>query len=79
MVQAIAALEEAKGSASYKAEYDKAYNLALDAMDEGVSTDFATIRAAAATLKETNAQLFDKAVKCMEQAVACLISYEAYK
>ena len=79
MLQAISALEDAKGSAAYKAEYDKAYELALEAMDDGVSDDFATIRAAAETLKATNAELFGAAVKYMEQAVTCLISYEAYK
>ncbi len=79
MLQAISALEEAKEASAYKAEYDNVYNLALGAMDEGASTDFASIRAASESLRAANGDLFAAAANYMDQAVACLISYEAYK
>ena len=79
MVQAIAALEEAKNSSSYKSEYDVDYNIALEIMDGGESEDFASISAAAEALAELDATLFADAVSYMEKAVDCLISYEAYK
>ncbi|MBR2388731.1 MAG: extracellular solute-binding protein [Clostridia bacterium] len=79
MLQAIDALEEAKASSAFKSEYDKDYNIALEVMDGGESTDFASIGAAAAALKELNAELFGSAVDYMERAVKCLKEYENYK
>ncbi len=79
MTQAIAAIEEAQKSSSYKDGYDKVCELALEAMAEGTATDFATIRVAAETLREANPDLFASAANYMERAVECLISYEAHK
>ena len=79
MLQAIDALEEAKESAAYQAAYDADYAIAIEVMDGGESTDFASIGAAAAALKADNAELFAQAVEYMQKAVECLESYEAYK
>ncbi len=79
MTQAIAELEAAKESSSYKSEYDVEYKLALDIMEDGESEDFASIGAIAASLRALDAELFGKAADYMDSAVKCLISYEAYK
>ena len=79
MLEAIAAIEEAQASSAYKTEYDKDCKIALDVMDGGDSTDFASIGAAAAALKNLNSELFGDASAYMEKAVECLKSYEAYK
>ena len=79
MLQAIDALEEAQDDASYSTSHDRLCEIALDAMDGGASTDYASIRAAAEMLRDANSELFGTAANYMEQAVECLISYEAYK
>ena len=79
MLQAIEAIEEAKDSSAYQAAYDTACAVALEVMGGGKSTDFASIAAAAESLKEANAELFGAAAAYMEKAVECLESYEAYK
>ena len=79
MLQAIAELEEAKASSAYTSAYDKDYDIALEVMNGGESTDFASIGAAAAALEKLNPELFGDAVAYMEKAVECLKSYEAYK
>ena len=79
MLQAIDAIEEAKESSAYQPTYDTACAIALEVMGDGKSTDFASIGAAAESLKEANAELFGAAAAYMEKAVECLESYEAYK
>ncbi len=79
MLQAIEILEEVKESSAYKSEYDAAYDVAINTMNDGDTEDHASVAAAAETLESLNAELFGEAVSYMEKAVTSLVSYEAYK
>ena len=79
MLEAIAVLEEIKESTSYSASYDAAYTRAINAMENGDTEDFATLRAAANDLEAANATLFAKAVENIRSAANSLEAYEAYK
>jgi hypothetical protein len=79
MSQAISALEEIKGSASYSDAYNGVYERAINAMDNGDTEDYASLRSAAAALEGANAELFADVIKYMNNAADSLESYEAYK
>ena len=79
MTQAIGVLEEIKSDSKYSSDYDDAYNRAIDAMDEGMTEDYASLRSAAIALEEANAELFAEAIKYIRAAANSLESYEAYK
>jgi hypothetical protein len=79
MTQAIGSLAEIKDSSKYSADYDDVYNRAIDAMDEGMTEDYASLRSAADALEEANAEIFADVIKYLRSAADALESYEAYK
>ena len=79
MSQATAALEEILESSSYSEAYDAVYDRAINAMDNGDTEDYASLRSAADALAGANAELFADAIKYIRSAADSLESYEAYK
>ncbi len=79
MSQAISALEEIKESSSYSEAYNGVYERAINAMDNGDTEDYASLRSAADALAGANADLFADVIKYMNNAADSLESYEAYK
>ena len=79
MQQAEQELEEAKEDSRYSAAYNDIYNSIMKEIDGYNTEDYGELEALAAELKALNPQLFGEAVSYLEQAAACLRSYEAYK
>ena len=79
MQQAEQELVEAKEDSRYSAAYNDTYNNIMEEIFEYNTEDYGELEALAAELKEHNPELFADAVSYLEQAAACLRSYEAYK
>ena len=79
MLQAEEALEAAKESSGFKAQYEFSVDHAIKIMNKGETDDFVALGAMADELLELDSELFGTAVKYMRDAVDALKSYEIYK
>ena len=79
MQQAEQALIEAKEDKRYSSAYDAIYNSIMKEIRGYNTEDYGELEVLAAELKERNSALFADAISYLEQAAACLRSYEAYK
>ncbi len=79
MQQAEEALNAAKESNSYSSAYDETYDAIMKEIRDYETEDYGALAALAAELEAHNAELFGDAVKYLNDASACLKSYEAYK
>lgn len=79
MQQANEELEKAKSDSRYSSSYDAIYNSVIKELREYTTEDYGALEAYAKELKSRNSELFAKAATYLEQAAACLRSYEAYK
>ncbi len=79
MQQAEQELKAAKEDSRYSSDYDAIYNSIMKEIKGYNTEDYGELEVLAAELKELNSDLFADAVSYLEQAAACLRSYEAYK
>lgn len=79
MQQAETELKEAKDGGSWSASYDAVYNSIMKELRDYTTEDYGAIEMYAAQLRELNAELFEDVADYLDQAAACLRSYEAYK